>query len=460
MTIGAKTVLAPSRTVDRIAAALTVRRVRVDAFISILAAIAILALTYLGGDAPFDAFGHPFAVDLTAHLAGGRIARDGDLGHLYDVGRQLAAERDLLGGRHPEFLDLFVSPPFTAFIYLPLANRPYLIAAAAWTALTVSLLLASLWLLWPLLPRLHRFGFGLVAVVVFSAWPTIEVIAAGQDSAFALLLLALGLRLLVDRRDLLAGAVLGVGVFKPTLFLLIPLVLLLERRPRALVTCLSVGSTLGVISIGLVGLTGLQADASLLSSEFWHHANALNWWKMQSVPALVQIGVDGLPTAALTAIAVICGHLLLLNGPFAIAPARRDPRFGFGLAILITALVSPHFFIYDCVVLLIPALLLVDANPNSSSIRVVLLAGWIATWSAALRFLVFGALPFPFWLLASPPLPLIIALLAWETRRHVAGSAAEANDARPALAGLRSSFSPDLNRMSSAASIEREFQKV
>jgi hypothetical protein len=187
------------QTVRRIASALTVSRVRDDAILAIIAAFGILAASYLTGDVPFDVYGHPVAVDLTAHLAGGQIAGAGDLAKLYDVGLPLPAEQGLLGGRHPEYLDLFVSAPFVAYLYLPLVNRPYPASATIWTVLTLALLLASLQLLWPLVPRLHRFGFGVVALGCFSAWPTLEALADGQDSAIALLLLVLGLRCLVGR---------------------------------------------------------------------------------------------------------------------------------------------------------------------------------------------------------------------------------------------------------------------
>jgi hypothetical protein len=103
---------------------MTADRVRNVALLAVVAAFALLAVSYLAGNVPFDIYSHPIAVDLTAHLAGGQIARAGDLSRLYDVNRQWQAEQSLLGARHPEFLDLFVSPPFVAFVYLPLAGSP------------------------------------------------------------------------------------------------------------------------------------------------------------------------------------------------------------------------------------------------------------------------------------------------------------------------------------------------
>jgi hypothetical protein len=241
--------------------------------------------------------------------------------------------------------------------------------------------------------------------------------ADGQDSAFALLLLVLGLRCLGARRDLAAGMLVGAGAFKPTLFLMIPLLLLLQRRRRALAAFVVVGGALTIWSFSLVGIGGLQAYARLLSSEFWRQTNAANWWKMQSLPALLQLQTSGFATTALTIGSTLAGQLLFWCSRLARATADAAPTLAFTQAILLTALVSPHFFMYDCVTLVVPALLLLDADPRSTVLRLALLAAWLATWSSALRFLAFGALPFPLWLLAVPPLPLVVPLLVWQANR-------------------------------------------
>jgi hypothetical protein len=152
----------------------------------------------------------------------------------------------------------------------------------------------------------------------------------------------------------------------------------------------------------------------LLSSDLWHRGNAANWLKMQSLPALLQISEAGLLSTAFAIITLLGGQVSL----FVASRSSRehpsaDPRFLYAQAILLTALVSPHFFIYDCLILLIPALILLDSEPESPTIRVSLLANWPATWTGALRYVAFGWLPFPFWLLAAPALPLI---LGWLTR--------------------------------------------
>jgi hypothetical protein len=191
---------------------------------------------------------------------------------------------------------------------------------------------------------------------------------------------------------------------------------------------LVVGGALALWSIDLVGFGGLQAIARILSSEFWPQSNGANWWKMQSLPALLQLGTSGLVTTALTIGSVLAGQLLLWRSRVVAHAADPDPRQAFAQAILVTALVSPHFFIYDCVILLIPALLLLDQEPESRTFRLGPLAAWLVTWTSALRFLAFGALPFPLWLLAGPLLPPIIAILQWQsirsTGRHLGPLAA------------------------------------
>src|SRR2546430_15921629 len=47
-------------------------------------------------------------------------------------------------------------------------------------------------LVWPLVPRVHRFGFPRVLLLFAAAFPVTESILAGQDGAVSLLLLAVG----------------------------------------------------------------------------------------------------------------------------------------------------------------------------------------------------------------------------------------------------------------------------
>ena len=391
------------------------RRLRVYPIFMLVIGIVFYAASNAAGHPPFDAFGHPVAVDLSSHLTGGRLILDGKAQQLYDVKTQWAVQQRMLGGGHPEFLDLFISPPFVALVYLPLSALPYEQAAALWTALTVLLLIVDLRLIWPLVPNLHHHGFSFVLIVALSSWPVIELIADGQDSALMWLFLVGGLRLLLAGRDTLAGGVLGLGAAKPQLFLLIPVFLVLQRRWRALAAWLAVAIVLGMLSAALVTTDGIRPYVELLTSKQLHQGIAQSQnFKMLTLLALCQTVLGGPAESAATPATI--GIDLAVLGLFlrsAYRPSTSMSHFTlvYGMSILAGSLVSPHFLVYDGVTLFLPALLLLDRMPDRASVRLSLAAAYVLTWTAALRSAAFGHMPWPISLLAAPWTVLSVAAL-------------------------------------------------
>lgn len=406
---------------------MTPRRVLHYSLMALLVTSAFYTLIIVAGRAPFDAFGNPVGVDFSAHVTGGRIAHDGDIAHLYDVNRQIEVQRRLLGGGHRELLDLFVSPPFVAYLWLPFAALPYLASALLWAIISASLLVLSLWLLRPLVPRLAGHGFGTLLLVALSTQAVIELLADGQDSAISLLLMVVGLRLLLTRRDLAAGAILGLGVFKPQLFLAMPLLFLLQRRWRALGSWLAISSALSVLSIALVGFNGVRAYLRLLTSDVYMKGIAEPLaWKMESLAGFSRsvlpesVAAVALPIAGLAFLPFLAMFLRVASKP---AEDRRDFVLLYGLTLLLTAAGDPHFFVYDCVILLIPAVVLLEELPDNPAVRLSLAAIYLLTWTAAARHIVFGAILWPVSMLAAPWATAPILVLFLVARRELRSGA-------------------------------------
>ncbi len=396
-------------------ALLTPRRMQVYPACLLSIGLVLCIASIAAGTMPFDVFGHPIAIDLSNRLTTGSMVLNGDVQHLYDLRRQIAVQKTILGGNHPEFLDVFISPPFVAYAYAPLAALPYVAAAVAWTALTVALLILDAHLLWPLVPSLQQHRFRTVLVVLLSSWPVLELIADGQDSAVSLLILIVGLRLLLAGKDVSAGAVLGLGLFKPQLYLLMPLLLLLQRRWGALVSWLLVGTMLTVTSIAAVGFDGLQSYTRLITSDALHQAilGTLNW-KMQSLISLNEALIGHRSTAMVAGVTLAMDLLpiwFFAQAARSVANNRQSFILLYALAIVAGAIVSPYFFMYDCVILFLPALAFLGACPEDQSVRVSLVLAYVLTWSAPIRYLVFGHLPVPLSLVGAPWTVLSFVLL-------------------------------------------------
>jgi len=384
---------------------LTVPRLRFYCIVLLLFALATYVPVIVHGDPPFDAFGHPVAVDLVAHVTAGKMMLNGDLNQLYDVQSQWAAQQVFLGNRYPDIIHFYISPPFVAVLYVPFAVVPYLDAAILWTILTLGLLALSLRLLWPIVPNLHRYGFGSILIILLSSWPVIELLVDGQDSAVSLLLLVAGLRLLLARRDLAAGGVLGLGVFKPQLFLLIPVLLLFRRQWRALAGWFATVVAVTVLSLIMVGPRGSRGYLALITSPSFQQGTEAVGWKMLSLEPLAHALFGGLAVALATPVTLAIDAVLLAAFARTVLKSPAHPRqttLLFAMTILVGSVVSPYFFVYDGVVLLLPSVLLLDEATTNTTVRLSVVVGYVLTWTTLIRYSAFGHATWPGSLLAAP----------------------------------------------------------
>lgn len=393
------------------------RRVRVYGAASLFVVGAGYFASIARGTPPFDAAGHAYAVDLSAHVTGGWLVARGQAAGLYQIETQVTAQRQILGASHPGFLDLYASPPVAALLYAPLSFLPYPLAAVFWTLISLAAVLGGLRLLWTWLPDLQQHGWPPLFLGVVSAWPVLELLLDGQDSGIIFFLYVLGFVLLARGRDEVAGLVLSLGLIKPQLVFLVPFLLWRQRRRRALRAWLFGAAVLSAVSLALVGPAGVR-DFVALSTGALRMANHDLWWKAESLPSLLEIVLPGGLGAMAVVAAVLGGVAFVLFGPL---ERRRWTsgaevlRGGAGL-VLITSLCAPHFLVYDATILVYPVLTILQQNPDRNDVRALIALGWIEAFSLAIRHAVFGEMPFPLILLAAPLLPLILVGVLLVTR--------------------------------------------
>lgn len=356
----------------------------------------------------------PALPDLVARLAGGALVLRGRAGDLYDPAAQRAVEAAITGD--PGYLNLYISPPFVALLYAPLAALPYAIAALAWTAICLALLAAAARLARPLLPALARDRWGTALLAAAAAQPVLETLGSGQDAALSALIWIAGARLALSRRDVAAGVVLGLGAFKPQLFIVAPLLLLALRRFRAAAACLATFAALGALSLALVGPQGITAWIGLLRSPLYAEGVRAAWrWKMHSLaPFLESLAPGGRLEVieAARAAGLLAGAALLVATAVLVARRRRqanDERVAWALGAVAAALASPHLLVHDLTLLLWPAALLVELGAPRRA-RLLLLGVALLTWTGPVRALVTPD-AWPLSLLAvswTPPLLLLV----------------------------------------------------
>ena len=169
--------------------------------------------------------------DFAAFYGAGVLANQGDYDNLYSETLQAEAQRDSTRVAPGKFL-YFSYPPVVAWGYGFLARVSYVPALTLHLLFMLGSLVAAVALGRSLLPKIDEHPQW-TFLVALSFWPMRQVVAGGSNTAFTLLLLVVVWRLLESDRELAAGVVASLLLFKPTFGLPVLAVLVVSRRWRA-----------------------------------------------------------------------------------------------------------------------------------------------------------------------------------------------------------------------------------
>jgi alpha-1,2-mannosyltransferase len=313
----------------------------------------------------FNALG----ADWVIFLAAARAFFTGDLAHIYNQLWITQATNSQFGHwlSAPLPFPLFPYPPVFLLLVLPFAGLP----------VALSLLASQLAQFAALAWALRKQTFLLIGALLAPA--AAANVLAGSNAVLVAALIVGGVALL-DTKPLLAGALLGVVIFKPQFFPLLPLALIAARQGRALAGMIACAAALTLLSAALFG-AGLWLDwiNLYLHPQVVAGVNGTDWGHSWDDSISTCASLLGAPRW-LANLAQGLGALL------ALAAVWRAFRLGHPqrLAVLLCAvlLASPHVSNYDLVLAAIAALLAVRALPESSRPLVLMLP--LAAWAAPL----------------------------------------------------------------------------
>jgi len=290
------------------------------------------------------------------------VAAHTPLAELYDYRSFEARGRSLLSRDGVSYYPPYVRPAVFAIPLRILKPFPYHSAFLLWAALQVVFLLFSGLLIWRIFPSLPIVW--LFPLLAF--FPAFYGIIFGQDSAGMLLVLSAALYCLVTQRPGIGGVLLGVGLYKFNLILLLPVYLILARQWRAVtgfaVTAFAIGAlsaflapagdyvrllehvpevALGSVSRNMIGIRGLAATLE--------------------IPWLYLLGVAAVAPVAL------------------VVAVRSGMRTGFSIALAGSMLCGYHINGYDGTLAAIPLVALM-ARTEDMGVRILLAAAvfWIS----------------------------------------------------------------------------------
>lgn len=216
------------------------------AVIGTIAAVVLLAALSTGNSsAPAENLGG----DYPAFYGAGQIAAEGDWDNLYGLDRQIEAQAGLYPSSEGAVARFFAYPPQVAAAYGPLSALDYHWSYVVHTLLMALLLWAAVLLIRPMIPWLRgKVAAGIAIALVF--WPMFRGVTGGSNTALTVFLIAAMWRLVHDDRQVAAGFVLGVLLFKPQLAVPIIGLFLLGRYWRVVI-----GAAVGTAAFYAAGAT-------------------------------------------------------------------------------------------------------------------------------------------------------------------------------------------------------------
>jgi alpha-1,2-mannosyltransferase len=309
--------------------------------LSIVAAIAWVVMS----PNLIDPEGKPLGTDFMNVWSAGRLALDGDPAAAYDYARQYAVQRDALP-YPPGAVAPYYGWPYPPLFMIPaalLAFLPYGAALAAWMAVTLPLYLATVR---KILPSRHAILFAL-------AFPAVLLnFGHGQNGFLTAALLGTGV-LLLERREWLAGAVIGLLAYKPQFGLLMPLALIAGGYWRAVLGAIVSVVAVSAVSYVVFGEETWRAffDSLRLTQSIVLEEGSTGWQKIQSAFSAVRMWGGGVTLAY-----VVQGGISLIAAALVIWTWRKPIGIPMKGAMLATASLAatPYVMDYDLIVLALP----------------------------------------------------------------------------------------------------------
>jgi hypothetical protein len=331
----------------------------------------------------------PYAADFLQEWVGARMIASGQASQLY-------GESFVLNQHEPNYVGFTwnreeyfpaVYPPPHYLLFSPIGLISYRWAGLIWLACQLLFVYCTWVAARPLIERVqtdrgqtehdssdHDSSAGRAIWLALILFPALLFsITVGQKSTMWMMIIAVSMSLYSGGKDFRAGVVFGFLSIKPTLFFLVPLVMLKQRRWQFLV-----GSSLSALVIW--GTTALLMPWSVWSGfidvasgagSFAENMGYRADWSCNLLTLAYSLPVNLVAWGKIA----ICIPLALyvLYSIFILTPSLDKPT-SWLMVLAGTALLSPHFYYYDLCVLLPPLVWLWSKSSKESVAVYVLLA--------------------------------------------------------------------------------------
>lgn len=299
-----------------------------------------------------DAEGLNAGGDYPVYYLASNMALGGEAALAYDPAELTARSAAILGFVSDD-LPWFYPPTFFFFL-APFALLPLAFSLAAWVAFNAAAIAAWSYALAARGRGLAAKGRGWYALAALAFPSSLLSLFAGQNGGLSAGLLGGGLMLL-ERRPLLAGVLLGFATFKPQLGILVPVALLAGRCWQAFAAAtvtffvfagasvLAFGTTPWFNHLGALGRAGGMVESGAMPLA--KMVTPLSIFYLMELP-------DPLPTVLMWAFIAFSIFLV-------ISTWYRSENWPLRISVLIIAtfLAAPYAYFHDAAILALPLLL-------------------------------------------------------------------------------------------------------
>jgi len=305
----------------------------------LLAAYLIASILWIAlANGLVDRNNKPLGTDFSNVYAAGMLASNGKPDVAYDWPSEHAVEKAIFG-RDVPFYGWHYPPQFLLVAAI-LALVPYGWALALWMATTLSAYIAIIRVILP----------QPTAVLVALAYPAVFVNLLHGQNGFINTALLGGALLLLDRRPITSGVLIGLLAYKPQFGVLIPLVLLATARWTVVAAASATVLAACTVTLSMFGTKVWVAFAAstTLTRHVVLEAGSTGWEKIQSIFSAVRMWGGGVDLAYMAqgalALGVAAGLIWLWRSEAAV-----DLKAS---ALAVAALIAtPYVLDYDLMIL-------------------------------------------------------------------------------------------------------------
>ena len=359
------------------------REAHVLSLMTIAAAIILCGISIYRGFHGQTFMGRPLGGDVIEVYVIGKILNSFAAARIYDLELAVGLQHSILPSMAPTQMLVYAHAPYVALLFKPFAMLPYSWAYIAWLVFSALLYIAGVHVLFRVvdLQANYRITGFLLAVAfmpfIFETW------IGGQLSVVVFFVWALFFYCLRNGQKVLAGTVLSLALFKPTLIALPVVMLIFGRRWRVLSGFAAGSVSMALLSLQSVGIGGCRAWIKTLvfvgknasgGGEAWHLAKSVD---LLSFFHLLFFNASPL-SEMVVAVCSIAGVVTLAKAWRRLSmPGVHGENVLWAATLCFTLVVNSYAPIYDTILVVIATALAFSALKEQHAEDRAMFAAWL-----------------------------------------------------------------------------------